>query len=153
MPDPVQFTSSTPRFSLPFLFAGQAQKEFLVNEAHALTDFLLHPAVEATELSPPSDPQSGQAWIIAESATGDWAGRATQIAAYQVDGWLYILPQIGMQIFDKASKQFAVFDGQWQKPSPPKEALGGQTVDAELREAFVGLVESLKIAGIYSAIE
>lgn len=30
MPEPLDFTARTPRFSLPMLFAGQAQKEFTV---------------------------------------------------------------------------------------------------------------------------
>jgi hypothetical protein len=56
MSDPISFTSSAPRFGIPFLFAGQAQ---YVNEAHALVDLLLHPAIESETDTPPSAPQEG----------------------------------------------------------------------------------------------
>ena len=36
MTDPLIFPSATPRYSLPQLFAGQAQKEATVNAAHTL---------------------------------------------------------------------------------------------------------------------
>jgi hypothetical protein len=35
MSDPLTFENSSPRFGLPFLYVGQAQKEFYVNEALA----------------------------------------------------------------------------------------------------------------------
>lgn len=38
MTEPVVFTSASPRFAIPLLFAGQAQKEVFVNEAHLRTE-------------------------------------------------------------------------------------------------------------------
>ena len=153
MPDAIQFTGSSPRFGLPFLFPSQAQKEFFVNEAHVLADILLHTNIEGEGTNPPAQPESGQAWLVAGAASGEWAGKESQIAAFQAGTWVYVEPVIGMRIFNKADGQFMHFNGGWNIPTAPIEALGGQTVDTELRAAFVGLVESLKIAGIYSAIE
>ena len=80
MTDPVIFASTSPRFGLPLLFAGQAQKEFTINEGIALTDALLHLAVEGEALSPPVAPAEGDCWLIHPSASGDWVGYGRQCA-------------------------------------------------------------------------
>ncbi|MGB7407193.1 MAG: DUF2793 domain-containing protein, partial [Pontixanthobacter sp.] len=62
MPDitPQTTADASPNYGLPFLFAGQTQKEFYVNEAHARIDMLLHPVVEGIADTPPADAQEGQ---------------------------------------------------------------------------------------------
>jgi len=64
MSDPTSFTLTTPRFGLPFLFSGQAQKEVSVNEAHALADMLLHPCIAGELAAPPASPSAGDCWLV-----------------------------------------------------------------------------------------
>lgn len=153
MTQPISFTDSSPRFSLPFLFAGQAQKEFFVNEAHALTDILLHTAVNGEAASPPTESVDGDIWIVAESATGSWAGHDGQLAGLQAGIWKFAVPTDGMRIFDKATGQFALHLGEWTRVTAPTVPISGQTVDSELRVAFDQLIEALRNAGIFPATE
>lgn len=148
MADPISFTAASPRFALPFLFAGQAQKEFYVNQAHALVDTLLHPLVEGTAASPPNAPLEGQAWLVGPAPTGAWQGQAGALAAFAAGTWLFIAPHDGMQVFDKSAAQYARFSGTWQRATAPAAPTGGTVVDSAARAAIVQLIEALASAGI-----
>lgn len=148
MADPISFTAASPRFALPFLFAGQAQKEFYVNQAHALVDTLLHPVVEGTATTPPPAPQEGQAWLVGPAPTEAWDGQAGSIAAFEAGTWLFINPRDGMQVFDKSAAQYARFSGGWQRATAPAAPTGGAVVDSAARNAIVQLIEALASAGI-----
>ena len=149
MTQPVEFTDSSARFNLPFLFAGQAQKEFFVNQAHALTDMLLHTSVLGEATAPPIDPSDGDMWMVAASATGIWAGREGQLAGLQAGVWTFVAPADGMQVFDQTTGQFAIYSSGWIRSVPPVTPDSGQTVDSELRAAFGQLIEALRNAGIF----
>jgi hypothetical protein len=41
--------------------------------------------------------------------------------------------------------------GGWQIPEPPAAPAGGATADAEARAAIVGLIDALRIAGVFAA--
>ena len=80
--------SGTPRLALPFLSAGQAQKEFFHNEALQTLDMLVAAAVEeAPRAAPPATPAVGATYIVADSPTGEWAGKPLNLAAYTIGGW------------------------------------------------------------------
>lgn len=147
MTDPVEFTSTTPRFGLPLLFAGQAQKEFFVNEAYRLLDFLLHPVVEGESNVPPASPVEGEAWIVGANAQGVWLGHEDDIAAYVGEQWLFASPAIGMRVHSKANNQYSVFNAGWQTPSNPTAPSGGATIDAEARATISELIETLREGG------
>lgn len=86
MTDPLSFSSASPRHALPLLFAGQSQKEVIVNEALLAADILLHPAIEAVASSPPAAPANGQCWLVGTAATGAFAGQTDRIAAWSEGG-------------------------------------------------------------------
>ena len=149
MSESPQFAGSTARFKLPFLFAGQSQKEFSVNEAHALTDLLLRPAVEGEADSPPPSPSDGEAWLVSSHPTGDWADKAGAIAGFAGGSWLFTAPTSGLRAWDKSTRQELLFDGLWLRPEKPVNPVGGAVVDLELRAAFASLVEALTVSGIF----
>jgi Protein of unknown function (DUF2793) len=147
MPDPL-FDSRTPRLDLPLLFAGQAQKETFVNEIAARLDALLFLAVEAELSAPPATPSDGKSWLIGSNPTGDWAGRAGQIASRQASNWLFATPVAGMRLLKKSSGQEIRFVTQWNEPAKPAAPSGGTTIDVEARGTIAAILNVLVSAGI-----
>lgn len=148
MPDPISFTTACPRFKLPLLFSGQAQKEFYVNEAHALTDALLHPAIEGEAADPPASPAEGECWLVGASPTAAWTDHAGELACLVAGTWLFVAPRDGLKVLDRSTGQFLLYRGGWAVPVAPAEPIGGSTVDTEARAAIAGLVAALSDAGI-----
>lgn len=151
MPDPITFDSTSPRFALPLLFAGQAQKESFVNEAHALTDALLHCAIEGEAATPPATPVEGTNWLVAASPTGAWAAQQGKIACRQAGNWLFVVPRDGMRLLDRSSGQEKHYFAEWQVPVAPATVTGGSTIDTQARAAIADLISALRIAGIFPA--
>ena len=143
------FDSISPRFGLPLLYSGQAQKEAWVNEAHARTDALLHCAIEGEAGEPPADPAEGENWIVATAATGAWFGKDGNIACRQGGNWLFAEPRDGMRVLDRSSGQEKRFLEGWKIPSVPLEPSGGSVVDAEARAALSELIAALRLSGVF----
>jgi hypothetical protein len=148
MTDPLNFASKSPRFGLPLLFAGQAQKEFTVNEAHALIDLLLHPVLEGQADAPPSQPQNGECWLVGGNPTGEWVGHEFQIASYQDRIWVYATPRDGMRLLDRSTMQDIFYRNGLRRAVPPEPITGGATVDQEARRAIEQLIAALVAGGI-----
>lgn len=103
--------SSTPRLGLPYIATGQAQKEVTHNEALNRLDVLVQGSViDATTTTPPASPAEGQAWIVAAGATGAWAGKVGQIAAW-FGGWQFLAPAAGWKVWDASAARQLTFDG------------------------------------------
>jgi Protein of unknown function (DUF2793) len=151
MSDPIVFESQTPRFGLPLLFAGQAQKEAFVNEALSRADALVHCAVDGEAATPPASPAEGDCWLVAPSPTGAWLGQAGRIACRQAGQWLFQSPRDGMRLLDRSTGQERRFVAGWKVPVAPAEPSGGSTVDAQARAVIHDIVVALRTAGIFPA--
>ncbi|HEX8262596.1 MAG TPA: DUF2793 domain-containing protein [Allosphingosinicella sp.] len=160
---------STPRFALPYILPGQAQKELFHNEALARIDLALHPAVEGgPEATPPTGPQEGQCWIVASPGSGDWAGRDGMLAMWTEGGWRFLAPAPGTVAWNKAASLPLLWDGaQWREGAllcaglvvngvqvvGPRQAAvpspsGGTIIDEEARVAINALTAALMSHGL-----
>jgi hypothetical protein len=146
----------TDRFGLPFLMAGQGQKELTHNEALVAMDALLHRAVKGVGIDAPAEmPEPGDAWVVGASPSGPWSGRAGAIACFTGGGWRYFEPVDGMSLWDASTGRPIYFvSGAWHfgvkpmsgSPSIPDPA-GGGTVDTEARSAIIALLQHLRAVG------
>lgn len=162
-------TDTTPRFALPFLLPGQAQKELFHNEALARIDLALHPAVEGPPaVEPPPAPAQGECWIAAPAAEGDWSGHDNELAMWTESGWRFLEPQPGTSAWNKAADVPLLWDGsQWREgdlasagllvngvrvvgPRQPGVASpsGGTIIDEEARLAINALTAALMSHGL-----
>lgn len=157
----------TPRFGLPLLATGQAQKEVTHNEAIAAVDRLLHPAVVSRQqLEPPPSATAGQSWIVPAGATGAWAQRDDCLATHDGFGWQFDVPRAGMFAFVADEAGFVAYDEGWTAdwpvsglriagrpvlsatPETIAAPAGGAVIDAECRNAVNALIAVLRAQGV-----
>jgi hypothetical protein len=151
MADPITFPSRTEALGLPLLFAGQAQKEFFLNQAFCLLDSLMTRAVVSSLATPPADPAEGTCYRILNGATGEWSGKDASIAIRIGGGWHFATPQAGMQVFDRAAGCWYHFDEDWMTALAPTAPSGGTVIDEQARAGFAQLVEALRNIGLLSS--
>ena len=161
-------TTST-RWALPLLAAGQAQKEITHNEAVLAIDALLQLGVVSRRQSgPPADAVPGDVHIVAAAATGDWQGGTGRLASFDGRGWTLVPPREGCLAWVGDEGEFSVFAGSgWSSGGWPASgicvggrtllaavpqtvlgAAGGSTVDLECRFALAALLAALRSQGL-----
>ncbi len=160
---------TTPRLDLPLIVPGQAGKDIAHNEALTQLVFLVQPTVLAVgAIVPPSDRVPGQAWILGDDPTADWAGQAHSIAGWTEGGWRFARPIEGMTAWlipDRLTVRFV--DGAWTVgvvsaarltiagtpsigPVQPaiSEPTGGALIDVEARGALDAILAVLRFHGL-----
>ncbi|EQB33294.1 hypothetical protein M529_04995 [Sphingobium ummariense RL-3] len=160
---------ATPRWMLPLLYAGQAQKELFHNEALMRLDLLVHGTAESADLNvPPGTPGLGQCWIVAAAPGGAWTDRGGALACWTEGGWRFVEPKKGLSIMVVDRGHRMNFDGaEWidealrsdglyiagqrivgERSAAIADPAGGTTVDDEARAAIVALLEVLREHGL-----
>lgn len=148
MTNPVSFPSSTPNYSLPLLFAGQAQKEFFVNQSMSVIDALLQNSVVQSRGTPAATPSDGECYRVLSNATGEWAGHDDELALWIGSSWVFVTPSIGMSIFDKEAESLIRYENGWVTAVTPSLPNGGTTIDTEARDTIAQLIDVLRTSGI-----
>lgn len=162
-------TETSPRFALPFILPGQAQKEAYHNEALTLVDAALHACVAGDPTAVvPVAPAVGECWIVATGATGVWAGQADNLACWTAGGWRFVSPTPGMIVWNVDAGYPMHWTGSaWSAGEWPVSALtiggqqvvgerletvpspsGGTIIDTEARAAVEALIVALRTHGL-----
>ena len=102
----------TAQLGLPLVMPAQAQKHVTVNEALARLDAAAQlRVVSSLVATPPAGAGDGESYLVPEGASGEWAGRAGQIAVRSNGGWSYLEPRAGWQAWDESQQSRRLFDG------------------------------------------
>lgn len=157
---------------LPFIIAGQAQKEIWHNESLQHLDLVVAGAVEeAPRNDPPSAPVAGACYIVGPSGSGVWAGRSNHLAGFTQSGWRFVSPVEGMTLLVRSTGETAAFvAGSWELGAIKGRSLaiggnqvvgerlsaianpsGGGTVDMEARTAVAAILAALRAHGLIAS--
>jgi hypothetical protein len=107
--------STTARLGLSLMAPQQSQRPIMHNEAMAALDQLVQPTVKSrTTTAPPGAPAEGDAYIVAASATGAWAGKDGKFACWLSGAWSFRTPANGWLAYVVDTAELAVCQsGAW----------------------------------------
>lgn len=103
----------TPKLGAPELTASQAIPETTVNEqVRWLEQGCNYFIVKDKDLAtPPGSPSDGDAYIVAATATGAWAGKEKKIAFRMSTTWLFITPINGTLAYAQDESARYIYNG------------------------------------------
>ncbi|KCZ49341.1 DUF2793 domain-containing protein [Hyphomonas pacifica] len=130
---------------LPYLQPSQAQKHVTINESLERLDALVQLSVisRVTDISDVT-PTEGDRYLIPDGATGGWAGRQTEIAAWYAGEWIFVTPGAGWQawVMDEA-KRIVFQAGAWAGAAEEAARFGVNIAPDDIRRLSVRSAQSL----------
>lgn len=100
------------KLGLPLLTASQSQKHVTHNEAINKLDILVQLNVLDRDLTaPPGSPVDGACYIVGSGATGAWATKDLNVAAYQSGVWKFFAPYEGWIAWIVDENTLAIWTG------------------------------------------
>jgi hypothetical protein len=104
--------SDTTRLGLPYLAAAQSQKHVTHNEALQMLDALVQISVqERPRNAAPGAPADGERYLVGPAPTGDFAGQAGALAAFDDGAWRFMAARAGWIAHVRADGRLLVHDG------------------------------------------
>jgi len=120
-------SDQSPVLGLPYILPAQAQKHVTHNMAIQQLDALVQLHVASADIpAPPLSPATGERYIVAAAATGDWLGQEDSIATWQGSAWGFTTAVAGWQTHVLDQNATLVFDGaSWQPEALDLQNLAG----------------------------
>ena len=132
--------ATTPNIGLTLVEQAQAQKEVTVNQALMRIDALMNTgAISLSENAPPDAPATGDLYIVGDSPSGPWAGRAAQVAYFE-QVWRFVSPRAGMTLWVADEALLYSFDGTVWVPSGGANILGAASLTPLLTTDLIPIV-------------
>ena len=149
-------SQSSPRLSLPFIQAAQAQKHVTHNEALRALDLLVQLSFEDDTLSaPPVAPSEGDCYIVAAGGSAAWLGQDGAIAAYLDGAWQFQPARAGWRGYVIAQETLVVFDGtDWLEITASQlqdATLFGLGMEADASMPFAAKLNAALWSALYGA--
>ena len=102
----------TTHLLLPYILAAQAQKHVTHNDALRLLDAMVQLSVlDRNRTAPPLSPVDGDRHIVAQAATGLWAGWDLNVAFWVDGAWMRLVPRPGWTAWSIADAAHTVWNG------------------------------------------
>ena len=103
----------TGKLELKYIVANQSQKEVTINEDLNLLDMLVQATAKGIANAPPASPAEGEMYIIGDSPTGTWEGKAKYLAGFFAGVWLIVAPRAGWRVWLEEGTAMRYQDGRW----------------------------------------
>lgn len=90
---------TTPILQLTEVANAQSQPHVPINEAIRALEIFAQVVVNSILDTPPGSPSDGDAYIVDDGGSGDWAGQDGSIAFYS-SGWQFLAPRLGWKAYN-----------------------------------------------------